>query len=262
MFAIKLKTIAALALAISLAAIPVQAEGMLNGSKDINGKSTAAKNSTVSSAPEIKSTGRFGEKYALVSGLYVVLPPEDSAIPQPAITEKSKGKYSVSYAIDRKQKYSANDQAVISIIDSWNAPDAKETIAVTTQSGVKNVTGTFNMNAAKKIFMSVNEKRAAANLSTLSWDAALANAAKLRAAEITINNSHTRPDGTSCFTAVKGMTGENIADGYKTPEIAMSEWMSSPGHKANILRSGFHQLGVAAFTSGGHTYWVQDFAGY
>lgn len=259
----KLKTMAALVVAVSLATVPAQAAGMLNGSKDTIGKSAAdAKSAAAPSASDVKSTGRFGEKYAVVNGLYVVLPPEDSAIPQPAITKKSKGTYTVSYAIDRKQQYSANDQAVIAIIDSWNAADAKETIAVTTQSGTKNVTGTFNMNAAKKVFMSVNEKRAAANLSTLSWDAALANAAKLRAAEITINNSHTRPDGTSCFTAVKGMTGENIADGYKTPEIAMSEWMSSPGHKANILRSTFKQLGVAAFTSGGHTYWVQDFAGY
>lgn len=261
----KRKAMAAMALTVCLLAMPVQVEGLLNGSKDTIGNpaaSGASGGADVSSAAETKSVGRYGEKYAMIGTLAVVLPPEGSEIPQPAVTKDKSGKYSVSYAIDRGKQYSANDQAVIAIIDSWNTAGGKSTIEVQTASGTKAVTGTFDTGAAKKVFMLVNEKRAEANLSALSWDASLASAARLRAAEITVNNSHTRPDGSNCFTTVQGMTGENIADGYQTPEIAMREWMSSSGHKTNILRSTFDKMGVAAFTSGGHIYWVQDFGGY
>ncbi len=54
--------------------------------------------------------------------------------------------------------------------------------------------------------------------------------------------------------------GENIAEGYKTPEAVMTGWMNSPGHKANILTPGFEYLGVGLTTdSHGRSWWVQDF---
>lgn len=37
---------------------------------------------------------------------------------------------------------------------------------------------------------------------------------------------------------------ENIAAGYDTPSAVMAGWMSSPGHRANILSSGFREIGV------------------
>jgi uncharacterized protein YkwD len=62
--------------------------------------------------------------------------------------------------------------------------------------------------------------------------------------------------------------GENIAAGYATPEAAMEGWMSSPGHRANILNGTFRELGVGHFWEAGDAfpgpygyghYWVQDF---
>lgn len=38
--------------------------------------------------------------------------------------------------------------------------------------------------------------------------------------------------------------GENIAAGYSTPEEVMAGWMGSAGHRANILSTGFRELGV------------------
>jgi uncharacterized protein YkwD len=32
--------------------------------------------------------------------------------------------------------------------------------------------------------------------------------------------------------------GENIAEGYSTPELVVAGWMNSPGHRANIFESG------------------------
>jgi uncharacterized protein YkwD len=44
-----------------------------------------------------------------------------------------------------------------------------------------------------------------------------------------------------------GMVGENIAWGQRTsgsPAATMDSWMHSPGHRANILRPEFHEVGV------------------
>ncbi len=38
--------------------------------------------------------------------------------------------------------------------------------------------------------------------------------------------------------------GENIAAGYSSPESAMSAWMNSPGHRSNILSTGYREIGV------------------
>ena len=111
-----------------------------------------------------------------------------------------------------------------------------------------------------------NQQRALYGLAPLSWDSVnLAPGAAVRAQEITVYFSHTRPDGTSCFTAVRnpGRLGENIAAGQRTPEEVVQSWMNSSGHRANILNANFTKLAVGyAYVPGdiyGH-YWVQMFS--
>ncbi|CAM2006939.1 CAP domain-containing protein [Acanthopleuribacter pedis] len=41
--------------------------------------------------------------------------------------------------------------------------------------------------------------------------------------------------------------GENIAAGQTTPEAVMTAWMNSSGHRANILRTSFQEIGVGYF---------------
>ena len=38
--------------------------------------------------------------------------------------------------------------------------------------------------------------------------------------------------------------GENIAAGYSTPAAVMTAWMGSSGHRANILSTGYREIGV------------------
>lgn len=112
----------------------------------------------------------------------------------------------------------------------------------------------------------VNEQRAANGLSKFTTDSKLTQVAKTRAKELTQEYSHTRPDGTSCFTAFSEVgiyyssAGENIAEGYKTPESVVEGWMNSEGHRANILNPKFSKMGVGyAEDSGNGRYWVQVF---
>lgn len=113
----------------------------------------------------------------------------------------------------------------------------------------------------------VNAERANEGLSPLVLDSELSNAARVRAEEQIELFGHTRPNGESCFSIFKeyGISyrtaGENAAAGYSTPEDVVKAWMSSDGHRANILKPCFEKLGVGFVYSEGSygAYWVQLF---
>ena len=77
--------------------------------------------------------------------------------------------------------------------------------------------------------------------------------------------SHTRPNGSSCFTVLGeyGVSyrsaGENIASGQTTPAEVVNAWMNSEGHRANILGESFTSLGVGVYKNGSSYTWVQLF---
>ena len=132
---------------------------------------------------------------------------------------------------------------------------AKPTAAPT----VKPATGDPRGDLAAQVVEQVNQERAKAGLGTLRVDSELTRAAQVRAREIVQSFSHTRPDGTSWSTVSGSAYGENIAMGQKTADKVMAAWMTSQGHRENILRPGFGSIGVCAYISGGVTYWVQLF---
>lgn len=54
--------------------------------------------------------------------------------------------------------------------------------------------------------------------------------------------------------------GENIAEGQRSAAEALSTWMSSPGHRANILSSNYTEMGAGvAAARNGRLYFVQVF---
>ena len=112
---------------------------------------------------------------------------------------------------------------------------------------------------AAQVVAQVNAERARYGLSALQVDADLTSAACLRAREITQTFSHTRPDGSSWSTVSQKAYGENIAKGQSTPDKVMAAWLSSQGHRENILRSSFGSIGVCAYRLNGVLYWVQLF---
>lgn len=120
--------------------------------------------------------------------------------------------------------------------------------------------------AAEAVAALVNAARRDAGLSELELDADLCAAAQARAQEIAQSFSHTRPDGSSCFTILEEFgisyraAGENIAMGQRTPEEVMDGWMNSSGHRANILNGTFPSIGVGYYVDGaGTAHWVQIF---
>lgn len=110
----------------------------------------------------------------------------------------------------------------------------------------------------------INVSRSSYGLSALSEDSQLHNAAAVRCNELLVSMSHTRPDGRSCSTVYAelgiypSVWGENLAAGYGTAAGTASDWMSSDGHRANILNPSFTKCGVAHITCnyGYYDYWV------
>lgn len=110
----------------------------------------------------------------------------------------------------------------------------------------------------------VNAERKKAGLSPLVINKSLNTSAKVRANELLKSFSHTRPNGESCFTAIRVdylNAGENIAYGYTDVDAVMYGWMHSEGHKANILSEKFNCAGFGMTRAkDGTMYWVQLFA--
>lgn len=73
--------------------------------------------------------------------------------------------------------------------------------------------------------------------------------------------SHTGSDGSSPYDRMErqgysfSLAGENVAWNYPDLQAVMDGWMKSPGHRANILRSGFTEMGAAEVNK----YWTVDF---
>lgn len=125
----------------------------------------------------------------------------------------------------------------------------------------------FNTAYEDEVLRLVNIERNKKGLTALTKDNGAVKVAHLRAKEIVNNFSHTRPDGSSCFTAAKelGVTyrsaGENIAYGYSSPEQVVKGWMNSDGHRKNILSTSFKKIGIGCCKSGNVLYWSQFFIG-
>ncbi len=116
----------------------------------------------------------------------------------------------------------------------------------------------------KEIVTLVNKERAKAGLKALAVDNNLSKVARMKSEDMykLKKMSHTGTYG-SPFDMMKRFgikyrsAGENIARGYRTPKEVMKGWMSSPGHRANILNRKYTHIGVGHVASG--NYWTQQF---
>ena len=114
---------------------------------------------------------------------------------------------------------------------------------------------------AQEVFKLVNTERMKAGLQPYKYDLRLEKAAMVRAKEIAVKFSHTRPDGRDSYSAVyeAGVgcpSGENIGMGTTSAEYMMILWMNSTGHQAAILSRSTTHIGVGYYS--GH--WVQLFS--
>ncbi len=124
-----------------------------------------------------------------------------------------------------------------------------------------------NSSTINSVLNYVNQYRNEVSVQPLVLDQSLTVAAEIRALEMGWANyfSHTRPNGTSCFSVVDELgisyyaIGENIASGYWDAASVSNGWRNSPGHYANMVSSDFSKIGIGVANVNGTYYWVQLF---
>ena len=141
-----------------------------------------------------------------------------------------------------------------------------------TSTNTNNNTGTTSTsmnNDEKEVFDLINKQRTQNGLSPLKENSELQRVAKIKSQDMVNNNyfSHTSPTYGSPFDMMKSFkisyntAGENIA-GNSSNSGAVTAWMNSPGHRANILNSSFNQTGIGVVTGSKYgKIYVQMFIG-
>ena len=108
----------------------------------------------------------------------------------------------------------------------------------------------------KEVFDLINNQRTQNGLSALKLDTETLRVARIKAQDMVENNyfSHNSPTYGSPFQMLNSFkisyktAGENIA-GNSSNSSAVTAWMNSSGHKANILNSNFNYTGIGVVSS-------------
>ena len=112
----------------------------------------------------------------------------------------------------------------------------------------------------------INSYRRKVGLGNLQLSENLNKAATLRAAELALSFSHTRPNGLSWpsvlseFSISYSFAAENVSYGYGTSldsaEKAAKAFRNSEGHYQNMISSSINYMGVGKYIQNGSTYWA------
>ncbi len=111
-----------------------------------------------------------------------------------------------------------------------------------------------------------NTERKRSGLSSLNLNPLLLNASQKHA--IWMANNHRLDHNEGLLLFAKRITnsgyhfwmaGENIAMGQPTTAAVFQAWMTSPGHRDNILKPSYRDIGLGMATSNGQIYWCVDF---
>ena len=119
----------------------------------------------------------------------------------------------------------------------------------------------------QEVLRLVNLERAKVGASPLKLAKDLTRSAYIRVKELPTKFSHTRPNGSKCFTAmpqIGHILGENLAGGQTSPQQVVQAWMDSKTHRENMLNKNFTEMGIVYYyqpNSKYKHYWVQHFRG-
>lgn len=158
-------------------------------------------------------------------------------------------------------------EEVIDIEDKYYEDISKEDINEYDSITINNIQNenTYT-DLINEVYEITNNYRSLVGVPSLTLDSSLVEAANIRAKELSDSFSHTRPNGSSCFTVLSelgisyGTAGENIAAGYSSSQSVMEGWRSSSGHYQNIISSKFKKIGIGVNIINNQYYWVQIFS--
>jgi uncharacterized protein YkwD len=115
-----------------------------------------------------------------------------------------------------------------------------------------------------------NEERAREGLRTLRVEARLSHAAQIQAEQMARSGrldhvlgeaQYPRPEDRLATAGYPWQAyGENLAFGYADARTTVEGWMTSPGHRQNIVSTSFTEIGAGyAVDASGRPYYAQVF---
>jgi uncharacterized YkwD family protein len=124
-----------------------------------------------------------------------------------------------------------------------------------------------DLTIAREVLAEVNEERSKANVAPLKLNIDVTKVAQAKAQDMYDNDyfDHKSPTYGRIFDMLKYFgvnvenASENIAEGQDSSQEVVADWMTSPGHKRNILSSYATEMGVGMVKGDKGTYWVQVF---
>jgi uncharacterized protein YkwD len=147
-----------------------------------------------------------------------------------------------------------------------SAAAAPAATAETAAAPVAQAAAPADPTAETAVLALVNEARVDAGCGALTADPALAAVARAHSADMRDRDyfSHTSPEGLSPFdraeqAGIDYSRAENIAFGQADATAVMEAWLTSPGHRANILDCELTKLGVGVAEGPGGPWWTQLF---
>lgn len=123
------------------------------------------------------------------------------------------------------------------------------------------ITNSYRKEANEKAVDNITDRK------DLVLDENLCLAASVRAVEMAYTNkmTHTRPNGSVCFTVLKDLgisyyiCGENIVAWQNSADAACKTWKNSPGHYSNMISPSYGKIGIGVYKAGGGYFWAQIF---
>lgn len=201
---------------------------------------------------EIKIEGTVDNKKAGKYNIKVIASDKSGNTENATFTVTVKEKTKVTTSTTSNGNSKTNESSTDKSKTSVNSTDSAKTAA----SSQKYIADILRL---------TNQYRAEVGVDALTLDSKLSAAAQKRATELVKTPSHTRPNGTSCFTVfneygIDAWTyGENIAYGQANGTSAAKWWRNSSGHYKNMTKKEYKKIGIGAYYSGGRWYWVQLF---
>ncbi len=114
----------------------------------------------------------------------------------------------------------------------------------------------------EELFGLINEYRTENHIKNLIIEPSLCDAACIRAKELSINWSHSRPDGSQVDSVLNenrirwNIVGENLAkhNGSVDTKYILNSWKASDSHKKNLINPKFNKCGIASYSENNVTY--------
>ncbi|GAA0777549.1 CAP domain-containing protein [Clostridium subterminale] len=181
--------------------------------------------------------------------------------------ENSKTTVNNQEDITEDTPYNNTEKPSVPSHETVNIPSKSTTTPTTTD------TGDFSSQIEQLIVTKVNEERARAGMSTLSYSSLMEKYARIKSKDMGDRNyfDHKNLEGELITSqmARDGISyrawGENIAyiggvsDINELANQFMINWMNSQGHRENILSPDYTSIGVGVYKAGNRYYATQEF---